>query len=355
MGNKLKEIFSDAPIDMGGNIRFENEDAYKKFLEALDIVWEEGKAVELEGVSSISTKIKSGKYEYPFLEHDKLKQVVIAPSPEMIDISVSTELGEKKLCLCRYHTANKIVLETDKKAIIYMKMSVQKGTSQNTFSYRVQTELAKTIDEIVESYVVAVAFINSLFVDDANGTAEELELIRNTKNYFSKALDYFKRVQRIEKELEVQFNPSVQNEDESDGQELEELYGLLFENMAFRYNAKLTSKDGIEIAEKLKGIEVGNKLELTFGNKAEFQLYGQTIMLYTASILINAVVKSVEETPDGNVKILYDDTDSEPMYISYTAFKLEDEREQEIKTIMEHREKYINAPTVAEYVWQKRL
>ena len=37
MGNKLKEIFSDAPIDMGGNIRFENADAYKKFLEALDI------------------------------------------------------------------------------------------------------------------------------------------------------------------------------------------------------------------------------------------------------------------------------------------------------------------------------
>ena len=31
-----------------------------------------------------------------------------------------------------------------------MKMKVKKGSTQNTFSYRVQTELAKTIDEIVE-------------------------------------------------------------------------------------------------------------------------------------------------------------------------------------------------------------
>lgn len=54
------------------------------------------------------------------------------------------------------------------------------------------------------------------------------------------------------------------------------------------------------------------------------------------------------------MKILYDDTDSEPMYISYTAFKSEDEREQELKIMMEHREKYINAPTVAKYMWQKR-
>lgn len=158
----------------------------------------------------------------------------------------------------------------------------------------------------------------------------------------------------MEKDLEVQFNPVIQNEDESDEQELEELYDLLFENMAFRYNAKLTAKDGIKIAEKLKEIEFESKLELVFGNKAEFQLYGQTIMFYTASALVNAIVKSVEETPDGNVKILYDDTDSEPMYISYTAFKSEDEREQELKIMMEHREKYINAPTVAKYMWQKR-
>ena len=104
----------------------------------------------------------------------------------------------------------------------------------------------------------------------------------------------------------------------------------------------------------MKEIEIGSKLELTFSSKAEFRLYGQTIMLYTANILSNAVVKNVEQTTDGKVKILYHDTDSEPMYISYTAFKSEEERESELKVIMEHREKYVNAPTVAEYMWQKR-
>lgn len=357
MANKLKDIFSNKMVDMGGKIRFETPDAYKKFLEALEIVWEEGKAVEIEGVTSISTQMKTGKYVYPFLEDNKVDKVFIAPSTERVPITLETELGERTLQLRRYYTSNEIILETDSKAIVYMKMKVRKGTTENTFSYRVQPDFAKNIDEIVENYIITIAFIDYLFREDLKSTKEELDMISKTKSYFSGALDFYKRLQNVEKEFELQFNPKLKNEKGNDEQEFEELYYLLYEKKVFRYNAKLTADSGINVAIKLNEtkLEIGSKLELTFKSKVEFDIYGQTISIFTANLLSNAVVKEIKEEENGNVKIWYDDTDSEPMYISYTGFRTETERDCELETIKEHPQKYIEALTVEDFLRQKEF
>ena len=70
--------------------------------------------------------------------------------------------------------------------------------------------------------------------------------------------------------------------------------------------------------------------------------------------MLNAVVKDIKEE-NGNIKIWYDDTDSEPMYISYTGFLTEAERDSEIDTLMEDLDKYIDAFTVDEYLKQKYI
>lgn len=357
MGNKLKDVFSNNTVEMGGKVRFENSDAHKKFLEALDLVWEEGKTVQVDGVSSISTQMKTGKYAYPFLEEHSVDKVFVMPNIENVTIPLETERGDKTLQLRRYYTSNEIVLETNPKAIVYIKMKVKKGTTENTFSYRVQPELAKTVEEIIENYVVAIAFINYLFREDVSGTQKELEVIDKTKGYFSRALDFYKRLQKVEKELELQFNPKLQNEKRNDEKEFEQLYGILYENVAFRYNAKLNADKGIEVASKFKDTNmlIGTKLQLTFKGNVEFDIYGQSISIFTANLLLNAVVKDIQEEENGNIKIWYDDTDSEPMYISYTGFKSERERDIELDTLMEHSKKYIDAFTVDEYLKQKYL
>jgi len=117
MANKLKDIFSNKMVDLGGNIRFDNPEAYKKFLEALKIVEEEGRVVEVEGVASISTKATSGNYEYQFSEADKIDKVYVGPSTELVPIKLQTEIGERSLQLRRYCTTSSIILETDEKAI----------------------------------------------------------------------------------------------------------------------------------------------------------------------------------------------------------------------------------------------
>jgi len=355
MGNKIKEIFSNKMIDLGGNIRFDNPEAYQKFLEALKIVEEEGRVVEVEGVSSISTKVTSGNYVYPFSEADRVEKVYIGPSTDTVPIMLQTEMGERTLQLRRYHTTSEIILETDKKAIVYLKLSVKKESDQNTFSYRAQPELAKNIEEIIESYSVIVAFLNYLFRDDIHAPQEEYEMIENIKKYFNGAVAYFKRVRKIEETFEIQFNPTMQNEKGNDEQELEELYLLIFEEKAFRYNTKLNGVGDAEIKMKILDpqLAIGKKVEMTFSGTTEFDIYGERILIYTANLLVNAVVKEVKEETDGKMKIWYDDTDSEPMFISYMGFKTLDEREEEIRKLMAHKKKYIDAVTIEEYLIAK--
>ena len=62
--------------------------------------------------------------------------------------------------------------------------------------------------------------------------------------------------------------------------------------------------------------------------------------------------EKTSECDDGTVKILYGDTDSKPMYISFSAFKTKEEAEQEGDNILQHDEVYINALTSNAYINQ---
>lgn len=78
----------------------------------------------------------------------------------------------------------------------------------------------------------------------------------------------------------------------------------------------------------------------------------QTVTLHTANLLVNALVKDIQESDDGTVKILYGDTDSKPMYISFSAFETSEEAKQESDTILQHDEIYVNALTSNAYINQ---
>ena len=64
------------------------------------------------------------------------------------------------------------------------------------------------------------------------------------------------------------------------------------------------------------------------------------------------MVKDIQKCDDGTVKILYGDTDSKPMYISFSAFKTSQEAKRELDTILEHDEIYVNALTSNVYINQ---
>ncbi|KUO78068.1 MAG: hypothetical protein APF81_25720 [Desulfosporosinus sp. BRH_c37] len=353
MSNKLKDIFSNKMFDLGGNLHFQDSESYKKFLEALQIVQNEGREVEVKGVSSLTTKVRDGEMEYPFLEQKGLTQLIIAPSTEDVPFVLNTEYGEKTVLFKRYQTTNEIILETDRNEVVYFKIVFIKNTSDVTFTYRTQPHLAKTVKDIVENYNTAIALLDTIFLyKDNQDLSDGYKPIYNTRESILGLESFFKRLYLLEQELELSFQPMQINDTENDEGELEELYLLLIEKKVIRLNAKLnaTESTGMTMESGAHKLEVGSKIDLTFLGESEYTIYGQKISVHTANLLSNAIIKVVKEGEDGTIKVLYGDTDNRPMYISYTGFKTIDEAKQEIKTIMEHKEKYIEALTLNEYM-----
>lgn len=139
---------------------------------------------------------------------------------------------------------------------------------------------------------------------------------------------------------------------------VEELYLLLIEKKIVRMDAKLTSTDstGITLASKERALEIGQAIDLTFTGDITYSIYEQNITIYTANLLSNAKIKEISETENGEVRILYDDTDSMPMYISCTGHKTSNEAKEESSLIMRDKErtqKYREALTVSEYYRQE--
>ena len=89
-----------------------------------------------------------------------------------------------------------------------------------------------------------------------------------------------------------------------------------------------------------------------FDKEDDIPILKQAITLHTANLLINALVKDIQKSDDGTVQILYGDTDSKPMYISFSAFETVEEAKHEENTILQHDEIYVNALTSNAYINQ---
>jgi hypothetical protein len=356
MSNKLKDIFSNKMYDLGGSINFQDEKSLNDFLNALQIVENEGRVVEINGVSSLSTKVKFGKMEYPFLEHKDFTNFIIGPSTEDVPLVLNTKYGEKTVLFKRYHTTSEIILETDTKNVLYFKIVFLKNTPNVKISYRSQPQFAKTVKEIVESYNTSIALLNKLFTyNDIQDLSDDQVLICNMKDAFLELELYFRKLYLVEQELELTFLPKQINDAEKEKLVLEELYLLLIEKKVIRLNAKLneTESTGITLKSGEQKLEIGSIIDLTFLSETEYTLYGQKVFVHMANLLSNAIIKAINEVENGTIKVLYGDTDSRPMYISYKGFKTKEEAKQEMETIMEDKGKYIDAMTLNEHTVKK--
>lgn len=359
MANKLKKVFSDEKVAISGKIHFQDRESYDKFQEALREVRKEGKKVKLEGITSVETSVKDGDSIYPVREQGDIVDFVVAPSVESVTFDLDTEFGKRELVFQRYYTNRDIILETSEQAVVYLKMVIEKGTMKNTFTYRAQPKLAKSVREVVENYGIASAFLERLFPERLEGTeedysSEESAFIQNMKEYFAKAGSFYKKLGFVEQEFGVIFHPAELTQDEESQMDLEELYLLLREKKVIRLNARLTETEatGITFHQTPEKVKPGSVLDITFINSAEYSLWGQQVTLYTASLLSNAIVKEIRKLPDGETNIHYGEEDSRPMYISYRGFKTEAEAEEEMKSLMKHKSLYAEALTVNEYLSQ---
>lgn len=362
MANKLQKLFSNKDLSLSLNFSFDNEATRQSFINAIKKATEEGVAVRPEGTVMVNSSIRNEKSILYTLASNKLTQMEIYPSKEEFSLDIPTELGSFKLIMQKYYSTTHMFLETPEDAVVYIKASFLKPDKQSqdsslpaaTLTYRVQPENAFSIQELIEKYSIALAFIQGLFETTASfQSKKEHEQYMQMQKFFSISILRFQKLMFIQQNFHVEFSPNQLKHAPEDWQYVEELYYLLKEKKALRLNAKVNEQNinnnicGNLTASTFSKIQIGQTLDITFQNTAEYIIFDHPFKLYTASLLSNAVVRNIEQISDSQVKILYGNAEDNPMFISYTGFITEQEAIDEMAHIMEHKEKYTEAVGLA--------
>lgn len=354
MPNKIKDIFSDDMFNINGTLHFSDDEAYKNFLAALEIAYADGRVVPVEGVTSVATTVGHLGAKFPLEEHTNITQFYVGPAVEPVPITLDVGGEEKNLTLLRSRTKEKVILRSEPDSIVSFHFTFLLNENRHTVNYKVQFEKAKNIGEVADSFSLADALLAHLYKQEDNTPAENGKVsLSDVKEYFRCYKSFFMRLKAIESKLALSISPSLLNDlPREDQQDIDELYLLLCENKVVRLNAKLTSTNSTSVAMTRTDtpLSIGSKIALTFLSTIEFNFLKQTVTLHTANLLINALVKEIQECDDGTVKILYGDTDSKPMYISFSTFETKEEAEEEVGKILQHDQLYIDALTSNAYI-----
>ena len=208
--------------------------------------------------------------------------------------------------------------------------------------YNVDMEKAKNINDLLEEYERMEAIIDLFFKKDVEN--QELEELRR---WLTVSINYFRRFQKVLSILKIKDEKINIKEAEEKEFLIEKLYLLLIENGKIRSNQKIKSINDVEIDKAV----IGEPIFVVYVNEQNIDLFGNVITFYMVSSIFNAIAEDIKKDENGKKKLLFSDTDSNPMYSGFLNKK---EAEKEEKRVINKIEEYKEAKTLEEYLEQLR-
>ena len=211
--------------------------------------------------------------------------------------------------------------------------------------YNVDMEKAKNINDLLEEYERMEAIIDLFFKKDVEN--KELEELRR---WLTVSINYFRRFQKVLSTLKIKDEKINIKEAEEKEFLIEKLYLLLIENGKIRSNQKIKSINDVEIDKAV----IGEPIFVVYVNEQNIDLFGNVITFYMVSSIFIAIAEDIKKDENGKKKLLFSDTDSNPMYRVYSGFLNKKEAEKEEKRVINKIEEYKEAKTLEEYLEQLR-
>lgn len=211
--------------------------------------------------------------------------------------------------------------------------------------YNVDMEKAKNINDLLEEYERMEAIIDLFFKKDVEN--KELEELRR---WLTVSINYFRRFQKVLSTLKIKDEKINIKEAEEKEFLIEKLYLLLIENGKIRSNQKIKSINDVEIDKAV----IGEPIFVVYVNEQNIDLFGNVITFYMVSSIFNTIAEDIKKDENGKKKLLFSDTDSNPMYRVYSGFLNKKEAEKEEKRVINKIEEYKEAKTLEEYLEQLR-
>jgi|GEM_PF-5681393 len=337
MKNRLKETFSQDALKTSIKLQFIDQSRYDAFIAQLETVHETGEVERIEGVAHVSADILVGSERYSIHEPSAVTSLAVGPSHEYAPIAVETDEGPYTWPFIRTQLKDKVLLQNKETSIMHIFLTIDTISEKIELKMTPNVHEAKEIAEIARIYIATVAFMR---IFDSSNNVHLSEIMHDMEACSL----FWRRVVEIEKHLNIKFLPSEITINTEERRELDELYLSLVERMPIQSNRKITSfflPDSE--TQSNEALEIGKQFAVTFLSQDEFAFGGVVFSIFTVNVVCNMLVDAKSRLPDKDgTQIELREVDSTPGFITYKAFKSQEEQLEEQKRLTSNFNEYIN-------------
>lgn len=332
--NKLRETFLQEPTL---SISFSSNDFYS----TLEKVEETGQPQKIPNLKNLGIFLENAGSSIKLNEDPlgKNSTVIIGKPFKTIDYPIKNNGKIQKIVLYLEENKQEYTIFSDQKLPVWLEMTVNKSnTPQNcVVTYHLDYSLGKSIKDIIHQFQTISVLIKSL-INDTDSLAPLLnnlnaQVIRLTK------------IEAIQDQCHFIIKPNCLNDIYESDLKIDKLYWSLVKHKKIRDVEKLTSLRCILDKDNNIDKTIGKYLRVVLPQKKLISFYGKSIDLFYVNVLCNAIVSRIDRK-DEQANIFFKDSESDPAYISYSAFLDQKVAEIEVNKAPKEFTKYKDAPTI---------
>lgn len=331
--NKLREVFLQKP---SLHISFSSDKFYSAFKE----MEETGQPQEISNLSNVAIRLENAGSSIKLNEDlsGENSSIIIGNPVKIISYSIKNKKKVQKIDL--YLTENKVeyTIYSNKQLPVWLEIIDNKSNLKHLkITCHWDYSLGKSIKDIIHQFHTISALIKSL-TNNVNSLAPLLnklnaEVIRLTK------------IEAIQKQCHFRIKTKNLRDISEPDLKVDKLYWLIVKGKIIRDTAKPTSLNGILDKDNNLDKAIGKTLHVVLPQEKIISFYGKSIDLFYVNILCNIKVSSIDRK-DEQANILFKDSESNPAYISYSAFLNQDDAEEEATKATTEFSDYTNALTI---------
>lgn len=352
MGNLLKEIFNDNQAKNFLKIKFKNVEALKKARENLKKYGRSEFSIEEAGVYSgnennvvplLTIENANGTI------YKRYEKIFCIPEPFNEDIKYRVKItgGSDNPCI-QFNSVENSILKSD------LEYSREKESLH--IEYKATPWNGKSIDQLISHYVAFLSFLAFVNMDSPLSEINEengADFFASCYTWFFRALRFFLQCRAVFNELQLtveqQFFKSLEDEDlfKEIQEDISVIYWSLIKNQPLRLEGRIQSLNAqVKWHQKKQASNFWDeKITLTNCDKVDFKLGSALFSLKRGWIFFNTRVKKIIKGKENRDKVIYGDTDSEPMYAVLKLYRSDDTINSD--QIIEYEAEYRNAQTIA--------
>ncbi|WP_270851119.1 hypothetical protein [Lactobacillus delbrueckii] len=333
MTNKLREVLMQKPSLV---ISFSSNDFYS----ALKELKETGQPQEISNLSNLIVRLENAGSSIKLSEDSigENSSLVIGKPVKTISYSIENKGKVQKINLYLTENKKEYIVNSNTHLPVWLEIICNKSDLKHlNITCHWDYSLGKSIKDIIRQFYTISTLIKSL-TDDVNSLTPLL-------NSLSTQVVRLTRIEAIQNQCHFRIKTNNLKDISESELKIDKLYWFLVKDKKIRDTAKPTSLKCILDKDNNLDKAIGQQLHVVLPQKKVISFYGKSIDLFYVNVLCNVIVSSIDRK-DEQANILFKDSESDPAYISYSAFLNQDEAEKEATKATTEFTDYTNALTI---------